>query len=337
MDLSLDDDSQAIQGAFHDFFAQKSPIEIVRKVEPLGFDEELWRSFGGMDGTTMAIPQSAGGGGGDALALSLVAIEAGRQLAAIPFVEHAVASRLLAAAGATNLVNRLVETSAIATVALRPAVAGVYGLVPAGAIADIVVALENDELIAYLRPPGVTSEVAPNFGSMPLANWPVDEMERVLLTSGPQAALLHADARATWQLLTSASLNGLRAAALEIGVDYVKNREAFGVPIGWFQTIQQRLADVAVAGDGATYLLYEAAWAHDRRHSRTKELSAMSFLYNSKVAFDTARESLQFHGGYGYTLEYDIQLYYRRAKAWPLVLGDPRREHANLATIIFGE
>jgi alkylation response protein AidB-like acyl-CoA dehydrogenase len=89
------------------------------------------------------------------------------------------------------------------------------------------------------------------------------------------------------------------------------------VPIGWFQAIQHRLADVTVAGDGAHLLVYEAAWARDTDQMNALELASMAFLFETELAFHTCRESLQFHGGYGYTLEYDIQLYFRRAKGWP--------------------
>ena len=61
----------------------------------------------------------------------------------------------------------------------------------------------------------------------------------------------------------------------------------------------------------------------------------MAFLALAEVAQKTTREALQFHGGYGYTLEYDIQLYFRRAKAWPLSLGDPSREYQRLAHLLF--
>jgi alkylation response protein AidB-like acyl-CoA dehydrogenase len=63
----------------------------------------------------------------------------------------------------------------------------------------------------------------------------------------------------------------------------------------------------------------------------------MAFLFLAEVAFETCAEGVQFHGGYGYTLEYDIQLYFRRAKAWPLALGDPAREYLRLAPRLYPE
>jgi alkylation response protein AidB-like acyl-CoA dehydrogenase len=82
-------------------------------------------------------------------------------------------------------------------------------------------------------------------------------------------------------------------------------------------------------------LTYEAAWSADEELGNAAALSSMAFLFASHVAFRIAAESLHFHGGYGYTLEYDIQLYFRRAKAWPLAYGDPSDGYQELAARLF--
>ena len=88
-----------------------------------------------------------------------------------------------------------------------------------------------------------------------------------------------------------------------------------------------------VAGDGSALLAYEAAWCDDLGESRAQEVAAMAFIFASETAFRTCREALQFHGGYGVTLEYDIQMFFRRAKAWPLAIGDIRASIEHSATI----
>jgi alkylation response protein AidB-like acyl-CoA dehydrogenase len=324
MDLGFTENQALLRETFAGFFAKESGPDRVRAAEPLGFDEALWQDLVGLGAPTLALD------GGSTLDLALVAQEVGRRVAPVPFVETAAALSVLPG----DLAAAVAE-GAVATLALHPPVGGVYRLVPAGAVADIVVGLDGDELVA-LRREGARPfvEPVPNFGSSPLADVRSDGFERIPLAGGAGA---HRRARALWQLLAAAALDGVRAAALDLTVDYVKGRKAFGVPLGWFQAIQHRLADVAVAGDGGRLLAYRAAWARDEGLPEADDLAAMAFLFLSEVAFATCAEGVQLHGGYGYTLEYDIQLYFRRAKAWPLALGDPRREYVRLADHLYPE
>lgn len=340
MDLSLTESQLELQSLFADFFSKESPVEAVRAAEPEGFDADLWDKAVGMGLPVMAVAESSGGGGGSVTDLVLLAIEAGRRLAPVPLVEAAVAANLLARTPAgASLVSTVAAGERLPTLALHPVSGDRARLVPAGAVADVVVALDHDDLVAYVHPPGRDryATVPPNLGASPLADRLLrgDDVDAVRLASGAEAARLHRRALAEWKLLTAASLEGIRAEALRIGVDYVKERIVFGMPLGWFQAVQHRLADVAAAGDGSELLVHEAAWAVDGERDEAERLCSMAFLFLRDLAFRTCRESLQFHGGYGYTLEYDIQLYFRRAKAWPLGLGDPKAEQRHLAALLF--
>ena len=344
MDLSLGEDQLSLRAAFAEFFDKEATVERVRAAEPLGFDQDLWAKLAGTGAVAMGLPEDAGGGGASNLDLALVAEQYGRRIAPVPFIEAAAAGAVLAQAGlaqagAADLIGGVADGRTVATIALSPARDGRLRLVPAGAVAEIVIALDGDRLIALRREPGPRPHVpaSPNFGSSPLADWSLDDGERIELVAGPRAVRLYQDGVSLWQLLMAAALGGLRASALELGVSYVKARKAFGVIIGSFQAIQHRLADLAVAGDGAQLLMYEAAWARDTGQPEAAALASMAFLFAADCAFRTCRECLQFHGGYGFTLEYDIQLYFRRAKAWPLALGDPKREYQRLADLVYPE
>ena len=146
----------------------------------------------------------------------------------------------------------------------------------------------------------------------------------------------HAEAVDEWRTLTAAALVGLGLGALEIGVRYVSEREQFGVPIGSFQTLQHALADVSVALDGAQLLARKAAWARDLAQSDAAQLGAMAFLFAAEQAQRASERALHFHGGYGFMEEYDIQLFYRRAKGWANVLDEPACEYARLADLRYG-
>jgi alkylation response protein AidB-like acyl-CoA dehydrogenase len=339
VDLSLSDDQLAVQASFAQFFAKECPTERVRACEPLGFDAELWRTLVDMGAVSMAVPSGAGGGGAGLVELALVTRPLGYHVAPVPLVEAAVAARLLAHTDTADAHRHLVaalEGTELVTVALRPAVDGVARLVPAGAVADAVVALDGDELVVVARAAD-GAPVPPNLGSSPLADRAVDAAggERHVLARGARAAELTADALADWQVATASAMIGIAAAALDIAVAYVKERRQFGVPIGSFQSVQHKLADVATLIDGGRLLVSEAAWAGDDGAANAAALASMAFLFGGRTAQEASGAALHFHGGYGFMLEYDIQLYYRRAKAWSLAAGDPRREQRRLADLLF--
>ena len=341
MDLTLTEDDSLIERTFEKLLAAESGPAKVRAAEPLGFDPALWKQVVSASAPTMGVSEALGGSGVSPMGLVLVAQQVGRYLAPIPLIESMAASNLLACAGAHELLT-VVNAGAVATVAVRPAVNGRCRLVPAGAIADIVIALDGEELVALERATptrGSSARPSPNLGCSPIADIGLGDpgFQRTRLASGADARRLFADAVAEWTLLMAAALDGLRGAALDLAVKHVMQREAFGVTLGWFQGLQHRLADLFAAGEGARLLVYRAAWNRQNRTDEAAQLAAMSFLFLADLAFKTCREALQFHGGYGYTLDFDIQLYLRRAKAWPLMRGELRTEYQRLAVRLYPE
>jgi alkylation response protein AidB-like acyl-CoA dehydrogenase len=341
MDLDLNEDQVALREMVEDFVEKESSIETVRAAEPLGFDLGVWQKVVGMGLTTITVPESLGGGGAGFLDLAIAVEHFGRTLTPVPLIEAAVATHTLAALGeqAGALLTDAIAGNALVTVAVRPAEGGVARIVPAGAVADAVVALDGDELVAVRQStisPANPAAAIPNLGALPIADRRLDEGERIVLARGEEAVVHYERAVRQWELLTGTALVGAGQRALDIGLEYVMERRAFGVLIGSFQTIQHRFADDVTALDGARLIAYEAAWAQDVGQADAGELATMAFLYAGDTAFKTAAESLQFHGGYGYTLEYDIQLYFRRAKAWVLVAGDPKARYAELAHRLYG-
>jgi alkylation response protein AidB-like acyl-CoA dehydrogenase len=282
---------------------------------------------------SIAVDAGIGGGGAGFLELAIAAECAGRFLASAPLVESAVATTALASfanvEGVEPLLGPVVAGERIATLAVHPVQGDTARLVPAGAVADVVLARRDDQLIA-IDVSGTPRDALANLGSMPIADCPVTA-DAVVLATGSEAHAAHERAVRDWQLLTGAALVGLASQALELGIEYVMQRKAFGILIANFQTIQHRLADNFTAVEGARLLALEAAWARDVGLDNADALATMAFLFASETALKTSGESLHFHGGYGYTLEYDIQLYFRRAKAWSLIGGDLRAGYVALA------
>jgi alkylation response protein AidB-like acyl-CoA dehydrogenase len=335
VDLGLSPDQEAVGELFATFFAREAPAGVARAAEPLGYDPTLWEKVRELGAPGMGVGTEAGGGGASLGELVVAAEALGRAIAPVPLLEHAVAARALPAPD-------LVDGSTVATVALRPADdAGMWRLVPAGAVAQVVVGVDGDELVAVRSAP---PEQAPrNHAAAPLADRSARDGDREVI--GDAAA--YATVLAEWQVLTASALVGVAAAALDLGVDYAKSRLQFGVPIGSFQAVQHGLAELPGMIDGARLLTHKAAWASSLDGPGTTDvdrgditdfaaLASMAFVFAGDTAAYATDRSLHYHGGYGFSEEYDIQLYYRRARGWALVLDDPARECLRLADLLFG-
>ncbi|MFN3214929.1 MAG: acyl-CoA dehydrogenase family protein [Acidimicrobiales bacterium] len=331
MDLRPSDDETAIDEVFAAFFTNECPIEAVRAAEPLGFDPAAWERLAQTGAPGMCVDEAAGGGGADLATAAIVATRLGASLAPVPLLEHLVATRLIASVAPDHgALAGLVEGSAIATLALRPARNGVARLAPAGAVAHVVVALDGDELVVVQNdPPGSGPRTT---ADLPLADRSLAD-GRTVVATGTDAVDAHRAAATEWQALMASALVGLGARAIEIGVEYAKERYQFGVPVGSFQGVQHGLATAVTGIDGARFLASRAVWALDTGQADGARLAPMAFLFAAETALAAAAASLQYHGGYGFAEEYDIQLYYRRAKGWPLQYGEPALEYQRLAAM----
>jgi alkylation response protein AidB-like acyl-CoA dehydrogenase len=331
MNLSMNDEQEAVRDSVRACLEREATPERVRACEPLGFDELLWGTLADIGVTSMVAPPELGGTGSGLLDVALVAEELGRFVAPVPLLEHWAALRLLMRAEAKSHVASLVESRAAATIAPRPARSGRFELVPGGAVCQTVLGLEENRLVAATGEPGTALA---NLGSTPVAHRDAAGAEG--LAEGAHAQELFVRALDDLRCLMAAALAGVARRALEMAVEYVKEREQFGVAIGSFQTVSHKLADIATEVDGAELLAREAAWSSDEGESRASVLAPMAFGFASEVAQHAVDACLHFHGGYGFTLEYDIQLYFRRAKGWPLLLATPDAEMQLLADRLVG-
>jgi alkylation response protein AidB-like acyl-CoA dehydrogenase len=323
MDLNPSEEQQQLIDTFAAFYEKECPSDRVRADEPLGYDPELWTRLCEMGALLMAIDEGSGGWGASLLDLALVAEQHGRRIGPVPLIETQVAARLLGRIGspaAQEVLQRIVEDNLLVTFALHPPRGGKLSLVPSGAVADTVVYFDGKNL--RYGDLGDNRETVSNLGSMPLADVEVGTAT-VDLEAGDHARWLFDRACDEWLALTANALVGLGSHALQIGVEYVKERRAFGVPIGSFQSVSHGLADAATAVDGAQLISREAAWAADEDHLRAPQLASFACGFAAEAAQQASYRSLHYHGGYGFMLEYDVQMYFRRAKAWPAVFGEP--------------
>jgi alkylation response protein AidB-like acyl-CoA dehydrogenase len=335
VDLRPTSEQEQLVATFAALFGRHSTPERVRAAEPVGFDKALWDQLLELGVVDMAVGEAAGGWGASVLDLALVAEQLGRAVAPAPVIEAQVAARMLAGLDgpvAGGALESALAGERLVTVALHPARGGRAGLVPAGAVADDALVLDGDRLLLVALEGARTT--VENLGSMPVAD--VETAGGVELAAGAGAIAALDAALDDWLALTAAALVGCGARALELAVAYAKERMAWGVPIGSFQAVAHRLADSATAIDGARLLAYEAAWAAADDPGRSAELAALAFAFAAESARDATYWSLHFHGGYGFMLESDPQLFWRRARAWANVWAEPAVAYRRAADARYG-
>lgn len=333
MRTRMTEDEEAIHDVFAGFFDNESPISVLRAAQPLGHDSDLWSKLSLTGAPGMTLPGSVAGGDASLRDLAIVVHQWGRHLAPVPLIEHSVASRLVHATGsATDTVSRLAVGSSIATIALHPPRDGRCRMVPAGAVADIVISRDGAGI-------GLTESSPPGSGARNTADLPISDRDvssAIVLSEGTVANQLWEQALDEWRALMAIAYVGLARRAIEIAVEYVSTRQQFGVAIGSFQAIQHGLADAITDVEGADLLANRALWALDTDQPDASRLAGMALLFSAESARFATDRALHYHGGYGFAEEYDIQLFHRRATGWILQLGDPAAEYARLAVAEFG-
>jgi alkylation response protein AidB-like acyl-CoA dehydrogenase len=322
VDLGLTDEQHALARSFRDLLRSGSGPEQVRAAEPGGFDPVLWRTLLDTGVVTMAVSEAQGGWGASLLDLTVVAEEVGRAAAPAPVIEAQVAARLLSrlrSPSAREALDRVLDGTRLVTLALRPPQDGVALLTPAGSVCDAVVVCRDGRVLVVPVADDIRRPVA-NLGSAPLADLTIGAPgERA---TGEAASEEFETAIDEWLILTAAALVGMSAAVLELACAYVIERRAFGAAIATYQAVAHPLAEDATRTDGARLLTQKAAWAVDHGAPRGRELAAMALAFASETAERTTYDALHVHGGYGFMVEYDVQLYWRRARGWARVWGD---------------
>ena len=344
--------------------------------DPDGIHRELWQRFGELGLCGLMVPESAGGSGMSLLDGVVVYEELGRSLAPVPhFVSCVLSAGAIAQAGTpaqqAELLGGIASGETIATVGwLEPG--GGYkprgvqlatrangdGFVLDGskehvqfaAAADLIVVLARsderdtdiDLFVVEAGAPGLSLDQRMSISSdtqyqATLDGVPVPAGARLGSADAPVGAGWEAWQRAmhAGAILAAAQAVGGASAALEMTVEYAKERRQFNKALAEFQAISHYLADARTALDGAQLLVYEAAWAHSTGRS-TDQLAPMAKLFACRTYRDITAVCQQVFGGIGFTVEYDIQLYFRRAKQLQLSWWDPATCEDRIADAVLG-
>lgn len=333
LDYSLTEDHVALQAAYKQFFATHCPIDTVRAAEASGFDKNLWERLCAMGATTMALPESAGGDGASLVDLTLVAEEIGRALAPVPWIDHVCAARLLARLGALEDAADVVDGRQLVALDPQQQAGGGIRLIPAGSIADHIIARDGDDVVRLTF--GTRPTRVDNIGRLPMA-WvdPVAADSRTVLGSGPGALADYQRALDEWRLLTAAALVGLVEETMTIAAEFAKTRYTLGVPISTLQAISHPLANMAITVQGGRGLAHRAAWFLDNEPEERAELAPSAFVFMAEEAAKAATMAVHVQGGLGVSSEAAATAYLVRARGWPLAGGDPGVTAVRVAEIV---
>ena len=321
MNFDLTAEQEMVRETFARFLDQNCTPQRLRAAEASGFDAELWHGLAELGAFGLRVPEEAGGLGLGTFDALVVMEEVGRTLAAGPIAEAILAARLVAMLGGSA--DAFVAGSKVSSLALYDMAERPKQFVAAGSAAEVVVARRGDEVV-LLEVPATARLPEPNLASTCLAEVDLAAATATVLASGPEATALFAATLEEWKLLTAAALAGLGRQALKLAAEYATERKQFGQPIGQFQAISHPLADCLCEVDGGKLLAWKAVRdIADGAPDAGANVSA-ALWQASQAAAMTVSQALQTFGGYGLTTEYDIHLYNLRAKAWPLVWGDPQ-------------
>ena len=327
MQLGMPEDSLPVQEMFERFFATESTSARVRAAEPVGFDRELWTELLGLEAPFLRLSSEAGGGEMSLFDACLMMEQAGRRLAAAPLAEAVVSLKALGELGgdvAHQWIEKVRSGEAVLTLALHQTKPGALQLVPGGAVAQGILTFDGNEVA--IEVPAAPLSAPETLGGSAVGAFTPGQGERHVIASNADAAKIWAAAVEEWKVLTAAALIGLTQEALTMASAYACERMAFGQPIGANQGLSHPLAIDVIDADGGKMLLWWTLRAlADKKPDAAANVS-MLFWWASRTATNAVAHSLHTFGGYGLSNEYDIQLYHRRAKAWPLVLGDPQDE-----------
>lgn len=367
MDFELTDQQRGLVDSTRSLLTAKAPIERARKFAESEhrFDAELWRYGAELGWPALAIAEADGGLGQQAIDLTLVAVELGRALACTPFIPVVVAADVLGHSDherKAELLQSIANGTLIATWAFaefgqpwsatgihtraEPADRG-YALtgskvsVQDSDIAQLVVvdAVLDAAPARFLVPTdtaGVstrrqqTLDVTRSYCDVDFDHAAVDAS--ALLVLGDSAR-----GDRTLQLitvLTCAELVGIGQRLLDMTTEYVKNRVQFGRPVGSFQAVKHKCADMRMWVQASTAATYYAAMALDAEHHDTDRLVSVAKAYVSDAVNRVAGQALQLHGGIGFTWEHDLHLYLRRARVGSMLYGDVRHHRERLCQIL---
>ena len=329
MEFALSEEQAELAATVRSLLEKRADSAAVRaaSTSPSGYDKALWSTLCEQIGVAaLPIPEEYDGVGAGFFETAVVLEELGRSLAPSPLLATTVATEALLAAGTDEARERLlprIATGEIATIALDD------GPVLDGDRATILLAVVSDDLVELTEPSTRWTESMDQ--SIRLAGVDVAGAEAVVIGDGTAA---RARAELVGAAAVSALAVGLCDRALRMTVDYSKERVQFGRPIGSFQALKHRMADMLCRTELARSASWAASYAlsdADTDPAEAELLTRSAASYSLEAARHLAAECVQLHGGIAITWEHDAHLVLKRAHALGQLFGAPHRHRASVA------
>ena len=351
MDFELTEEQAALREVSRGLLAVSCPPQLVRSLADAGrdVDDKLWQRGAELGWTGLAVPEEDDGAGQGLVELCLVAEELGRAAAPGAFLDSALIAVALARRGHPELVRALAGGDLKASWACHGSVTGSYDgeeLVLNGRATAVQAAAAADWLVVMAASDrGRRLVLVDRARASVEARRTLDETRRwydVALDGvrvGAADVVTGDEAEIQWltdacAVLIAADSLGVGERLLDMTVGYVKVREQFGRPLGSFQSVKHKVADMLATLKGARAATYYAAMALDAGVADSTAAASVAKAFTADGVAALAGEALQAHGGIGFTWEHDLHLYLRRAKVNEMLYGAAAEHYERLVSLL---
>jgi alkylation response protein AidB-like acyl-CoA dehydrogenase len=317
VDFDLSSDQQQIKNVARELLAARSPFAQVRRAaEAARYDAALWSELVELGWPGIAVAEEHGGQGLGAVELAVLAEELGYACAATPFLSTATAAAVIQATGTDEQRSRWLP--GLATGELTAGI-GTRTLAADAAGAAVVVVIDGDEA-QLIAAPETDDFVA------------IDPTRRFATVAGAGTPL-GAGAAERIRVALAAEVVGVCQRALDMTLAYVKERKQFGAPVGSFQAVAHRCAEMLLHTESARSTAYYAAWAADADPQLLPEAAALAGAAAAESGPTVTAGAIQMHGGIGFTWEADVHWLFKRAQLDASLLGGTKPHRAALTRL----
>jgi alkylation response protein AidB-like acyl-CoA dehydrogenase len=331
VNFDFSDDQHAIKRTAKDLLTDRFKMEKVREHAQAGTqDDAAWKELGELGWPGIFIDEEYGGQGLGIVELVILMEELGYALAPVPFLSNAAAGLVLRAGGSEEQKARWLP--GIASGELRGTVGlvteGEAKLVPDADSADVIVLCGHEGRTVIERSAAEVEPVKTMDSTHAYARVRVGD-------AGEPLEGNHLPGLSCAALAVAAELTGISQRAMEMAVDYARDRKQFGRPIGSYQAVSHRCAQMLLEVEGSRSASYYGAWTADAEPDTLALAASMAKAYASDAGWRVCTSSLQVHGGIGFTWEHDLHFFLKRAKVNGVLYGSAR-EHRDLVAQLSG-